>query len=329
MHLLVLSAFRLCRCRFPARRRRTVSMHLLVLSAFRLKLAPSMDGRYRLNAPFGAQCFPTPDGSFLADVIDESQCTFWCSVLSDSQCGFSARAQPRRVSMHLLVLSAFRPGTGARLKGVLARLNAPFGAQCFPTRKTGLTHKQRLLVSMHLLVLSAFRRPERGNMTMFKMARLNAPFGAQCFPTIEDVVDEIGQWLSQCTFWCSVLSDTLRSRRVVGLSRSQCTFWCSVLSDLKKAAKTADKPSSQCTFWCSVLSDLLVGSLGDDPPFSVSMHLLVLSAFRRRMTYVRKISSLSLNAPFGAQCFPTRRACRSSQGWRCLNAPFGAQCFPT
>ena len=37
-----------------------------------------------------------------------------------------------------------------------------------------------------------------------------------------------------------------------------------------------------------------------------------------------------LNAPSGAQCFPTRRT-RSTIGRRaaCLNAPSGAQCFPT
>ena len=59
MHLLMLSAFRLG-SPVPERRQLDVSMHLLVLSAFRL------DG-------FNAQ-----------DVFDlVSQCTFWCSVLSD------------------------------------------------------------------------------------------------------------------------------------------------------------------------------------------------------------------------------------------------------
>ena len=85
-------------------------MHLLVLSAFRQKAA---DGRLArgdgLNAPFGAQCFPT----------------FECRVPS---------AYEYWVSMHLLVLSAFRPAIG------------------------DLDGHGGWTVSMHLLVLSAFRQ---------------------------------------------------------------------------------------------------------------------------------------------------------------------------
>ena len=87
----------------------------------------------RLNAPSGAQCFPTPTCMpyMLCTRIErvsmhllvlsafrlvhlrssprqlrESQCTFWCSVLSDQE----GQPRPPRegVSMHLLVLSAFR-----------------------------------------------------------------------------------------------------------------------------------------------------------------------------------------------------------------------------
>ena len=59
MHLLVLSAFRLgaeeCAA-FGA----SVSMHLLVLSAFRQEVKmTTVDYLSCLNAPFGAQCFPT------------------------------------------------------------------------------------------------------------------------------------------------------------------------------------------------------------------------------------------------------------------------------
>ena len=61
-------------------------MHLLVLSAFRpLIVEPAMPPIVRLNAPFGAQCFPTDIISYYASRLQE-------------------------VSMHLLVLSAFRPG---------------------------------------------------------------------------------------------------------------------------------------------------------------------------------------------------------------------------
>ena len=83
-------------------------MHLLVLSAFR------QDGQWysafllmSLNAPFGAQCFPTWDRDDVVVAHDVSQCTFWCSVLSDEE-------KPASEPKHL-------------------GLNAPFGAQCFPT----------------------------------------------------------------------------------------------------------------------------------------------------------------------------------------------------
>ena len=161
------------------------------------------NSRSGLNAPSGAQCFPTLTA---AEVVAEfpSQCTFWCSVLSDEARG-NRRRPPLPVSMHLLVLSAFRPAksgcNGTRTKS----FNAPSGAQCFPTRlhRTG---KNPAIVSMHLLVLSAFRR-----ILQETQPPRNKP--------------------SQCTFWCSVLSDGRRSRvRCVDVG-SQCTFWCSVLSD--------------------------------------------------------------------------------------------------
>ena len=59
-------------------------MHLLVLSAFRLDGMGKDDHRVAgLNAPFGAQCFPTCDPGFEGVAGEASQCTFWCSVLSD------------------------------------------------------------------------------------------------------------------------------------------------------------------------------------------------------------------------------------------------------
>ena len=109
-------------------------------------------------------------------------------------------------------------------------------------------------VSMHLLVLSAFRQDGQ-------------PFHKNGLA-------------SQCTFWCSVLSDRTGHRSVHPVDVSQCTFWCSVLSDLRQlkmgercgfglnapsgaqcfpTLPSSCQPSpgflSQCTFWCSVLSD--------------------------------------------------------------------------
>ena len=189
----------------------TVSMHLLVLSAFRREV--SFSGR---------------SGSIW------SQCTFWCSVLSDwiKANDYKVRVN---VSMHLLVLSAFRLRARSRFASrTFRRLNAPFGAQCFPTYSRGLGRRRRRVsmhllvlsafrpvghvfddafhtaVSMHLLVLSAFRREDRDGEP--HRLRLNAPFGAQCFPTPSFLVLERAFAQSQCTFWCSVLSDSRAAR---------------------------------------------------------------------------------------------------------------------
>ena len=107
-------------------------MHLLVLSAFRPVITTAASMRLR------------------------SQCTFWCSVLSD----FDQKGDwidIDGVSMHLLVLSAFRP------------------------EELGAAEGEGFPVSMHLLVLSAFRRMYRSMLSV--QTGLNAPFGAQCFPT--------------------------------------------------------------------------------------------------------------------------------------------------
>ena len=108
MHLLVLSAFRQ-RTRSGRRLSRSVSMHLLVLSAFRRHgFRCGEAGRFEsLNAPFGAQCFPTNIEVIVRKDYVLSQCTFWCSVLSDTI--DAMKSSLNFVSMHLLVLSAFRP----------------------------------------------------------------------------------------------------------------------------------------------------------------------------------------------------------------------------
>ena len=206
MHLLVLSAFRPKRA-CSSLKARIVSMHLLVLSAFRRK-----DWRNKIK-------------------VTMSQCTFWCSVLSDL------------------------PGwdrSGCAEGG----LNAPSGAQCFPT---------------------ATRPPrDRG-----VLGGLNAPSGAQCFPTEMSPSYASRLTTSQCTFWCSVLSDRTARCFLTTMLRSQCTFWCSVLSDRnrKEAVMAVKNQRSQCTFWCSVLSDMQ-SRRRTLRCRTVSMHLLVLSAFR-------------------------------------------------
>ena len=92
-----------------------------------------------------------------------------------------------------------------------ASLNTPFGARYFPTFDVDLG---------------------RG-----RGCGLNAPSGAWCFPTGG------GLWcvwgaivLSQCTFWCLVLSDADQALIVSTARESQCTFWCLVLSDTTSAS---------------------------------------------------------------------------------------------
>ena len=207
MHLLVLSAFRPRMVQEAQHPALGVSMHLLVLSAFR---------RY------GA-VFPTATNT-------KSQCTFWCSVLSDLE-------------------------SRGRSDCPLSRLNAPFGAQCFPTLSPSRGIVMGLWVSMHLLVLSAFR------LEVVNDARL-------CLD------------VSMHLLVLSAFRPHARPRRT-HRPRSQCTFWCSVLSDAFRHGLLGERLRSQCTFWCSVLSDAWSGSV-NFVPWKVSMHLLVLSAFRRR-----------------------------------------------
>ena len=182
-------------------------MHLLVLSAFRLvgyavgKAAwangsqctfwrsvlsdistyhRNDDGKPGLNAPSGAQCFPTELDKRSTARLIESQCLLVLSAFRRKvklicwECGWVSMHllvlnafrlhvndwadRLRPVSMHLLVLSAFR----LKLLTVLCRkpgcLNASSGAQCFPTRDG--------------------RRVGHAS-----GGCLNAPSGAQCFPT--------------------------------------------------------------------------------------------------------------------------------------------------
>ena len=111
-------------------------------------------------------------------------------------------------------------------------------------------------VSMHLLVLSAFRRAQGGS-------------------------------------------------EHVAHGGSQCTFWCSVVSDIREQIVECDFQLSQCTFWCSVLSDASTSR-----PTRASACLNAPSGAQCFPTFLRlcaspAISRSGLNAPSGAQCFPT------------------------
>ena len=181
MHLLVLSAFRhgndtlrikglLSQCTFWCS----------VLSDSICKARNTIP-YLSLNAPFGAQCFPTSKGCVSARIVYDV--SMHLLVLSAFRLESSTMlSNDFVVSMHLLVLSAFRRILIVFLTSAIIGLNAPFGAQCFPT-SLGLSAFWEVLssqctfwcsvlsdtgpcdpssakktVSMHLLVLSAFRQ---------------------------------------------------------------------------------------------------------------------------------------------------------------------------
>ena len=200
-------------------------------------------GAFRPGLP---SCNPVPPGL--------SQCTFWCLVLSDRETGAVRDLDPS-VSMHLLVLGAFRPGGFAAVVQSEVEFQCTFWCLVLSDAALRAAHIQLSRVSMHLLVLGAFRPCAR----------------------VRDISQTF--FLSQCTFWCSVLSDltTVRDCCVFRL-RSQCTFWCLVLSDslwgsLWGRLGCFNAPSGA---WCFPTE-----SPGPTIcPDCVSMHLLVLGAFR-------------------------------------------------
>ena len=212
----------------------------------------------------------------------------------------------RRVSMHLLVLSAFRPVKAVAAQVGYLRLNAPFGAQCFPTSRTATQATCLSRVSMHLLVLSAFRLAS-GVVCTKTPTGLNAPFGAQCFPTVFEGVVEVVCFGSQCTFWCSVLSDLAL---LTGMTRKRgsVSMHLLVLSAFRRCCGVCGgrRPSVCVSMHLLVLSAFRQKKARQLKTVKiVSMHLLVLSAFRLKSLAVRSSIVTGLNAPFGAQCFPT------------------------
>ena len=332
MHLLVLSAFRPNRAaRLATLPQYAVSMHLLVLSAFRPgNNGPAWAPFAGLNAPFGAQCFPT-----CAPIGVKGTPPICLNAPFGAQCFPTNKMEfinltPHPVSMHLLVLSAFRLGPTEEREPVYVS-QCTFWCSVLSDKLNVALSESILSVSMHLLVLSAFRPACTHHTHHATPPRLNAPFGAQCFPTVRtDAAARASPSRSQCTFWCSVLSDLERRHGVRNVVASQCTFWCSVLSDRNGIVQQSLLTTSQCTFWCSVLSDALIPSgsvmvLVSQCTFWCSV--LSDSGLVRRSV----VTMLCLNAPFGAQCFPTLNGHGTETGRKPsgLNAPFGAQCFPT
>ncbi len=109
-------------------------MHLLVLSAFR---------RTRV-------------WNEAMTMLGMSQCTFWCSMLSDPEEDFLCPVEAWRVSMHLLVLSAFRLSMYGTIEDGILKSQCTFWCSVLSDIQPH-AHHVRGTVSMHLLVLSAFR----------------------------------------------------------------------------------------------------------------------------------------------------------------------------
>ena len=107
--------------------------------------------------------------------------------------------------MHLLALSAFRLAAEAPADETVKSQCTFWRSVLSDTRRVFVCHPH-ILVSVHLLVLSAFRHID-GHVTGNSVSGLNAPFGAQCFPTVIPPPPSLAGVWSQCTFWCSVLSD--------------------------------------------------------------------------------------------------------------------------
>ena len=158
--------------------------------------------------------------------------------------------------MHLLVLSAFRQRKPGHLRSRKSCLNAPFGAQCFPTQVSFFSSSTLFAVSMHLLVLSAFRHGDADGYIVRDFHVSMHLLVLSAFRPKQ--IRHKGVLVkSQCTFWCSVLSD--RSRRL-----------------LRLAVEGLNAPfGAQCFPTRRGARQRPVG-------FNVSMHLLVLSAFRHR-----------------------------------------------
>ena len=205
--------------------------------------------------------------------------------------------------MHLLVLGAFRLRNSALPSSSSGRLNAPSGAWCFPTD---------------------FLRTTK-NLT----DGLNAPSGAWCFPT--SLNDPNNRGILAVSMHLLVLGAFRpgEMRLFQYNYPSQCTFWCLVLSDLPERSQQPrdfsclNAPSGA---WCFPTGRRQGGKRFGVA--SVSMHLLVLSAFRPRWS-PNTCSPPRLNSPFGAWCFPTLRLARLISRVSSLNAPSGAWCFPT
>ena len=89
-------------------------------------------------------------------------------MLSDTRIMASRPFSHLHVLMHLMALGAFRLQRRQPHQLPAWRLNAPYGARCFPTRQHALPQGHRRRVLMHLMALGAFRQvATSGDLTHF------------------------------------------------------------------------------------------------------------------------------------------------------------------
>ena len=125
------------------------------------------------------------------------------------------------------------------------------------------------------------------------------------------------------------LPTQLRRGLVAASTPSQCTFWCRVLTDSMKLV------SGYLDGLTSLNAPSGAGCLPTEesdfygPKLWVSMHLLVPGAYRHEAWSTAPGGYLRLNAPSGAGCLPTSFGTAPTRARISLNAPSGAGCLPT
>ncbi len=265
-----------------ARRLRPLSssMHRMVLGAYqRCALGPGASRGSGLNAPSGAGCLPTsptptPDPS------------------------------PKRLNTPC---GAGCLSTAEAVRAMLARmlcLNTPCGAGCLSTTPpyllTGSGSTSQYTVWCWVLIDSAYRKrcrtPNESQYTVWCWVLIDS-----CPLPPSSLARE-----SQYTVWCWVLIDLTFTDRdfsvAVGLN-TPCGAGClSTICQRGKASKTR-RLNTPCGAGCLSTQDDFAASGGDD---WVSIHRVVLGAYRRRVPRLAPAGRAGLNTPCGAGCLSTR-----------------------
>ena len=151
----------------------------------------------------------------LTPLIDDigftSQCTFWCSVLSDTSGPVANNTQTKwsQCTFWCSVLSD-RIGPDVKTQWILTLSQCTFWCSVLSDQNIEYATTKTKEVSMHLLVRSAFRATM---MKPYGNCRMDVSMHLLVLSAFRQVVGDETEFRpqSQCTFWCSVLSDQLSS----------------------------------------------------------------------------------------------------------------------